>query len=770
MFVQHGTAWLTRGAERGAEEFGPLPEHAAPPTPGAKLREIGQIFLRRSRLVLLTLLVLNSIAILAVYHVKPRYTAEATLIIGPRQAQVLDLKGVLAGLTGESDVIESEIQVLRSRRIARAIVQQLHLDQNPEFNPKLWEPGLLTRLRDNAYAWWNALLTRLPPSWRLLAPATASSSAFSADATNTVSARDPLALTIDTVLRHLWVTPKGRSRVLAVAFDSSDPVLAAAAANAVADAYMADQLKTKLDATAHAQKWLNERVAELREQVINADQAVEAYRQRAGITQGRTSTLVSEQISTLGEQVMQARLARANAEAKLQAIQGAMASPRGLDGLPETQGSVIIQALRAQESTLLQRAAEYSKSYGEQHPRVIAVRAEIADIEGRLRTEIAKVGAALQDEVRAARARETALSASLAGLRRDADISHASGVELRALEHEADANRALYDRLLARSRETSVEGGLQQPDAQMISRADPPYAPSFPKPAIILPIFFLASCIATVLLVLAVENLDHGFASLEQIEQVLGITALGIVPQLKRSITSRRAPGAYILEHPASAFGESIRSLHTSLMLSNVDQPPKVVLVASSLPGEGKTSVVLALARLMASCGKRVAIVDCDLRRPDLHKAFGVSRSPGLIDCLSGKTSVFDVLRCDTDSHAYLVPAGSKAHTSPDLFASANMRKLIATLSDRFDLVLLDSAPVMAVSDTRNLCRLADRTVFMVRWQDTRRFAALPALRQIIEAGGNVAGVLLSMVDLNQYSKYYAAGFYQRRIGFYMSE
>jgi Mrp family chromosome partitioning ATPase len=149
---------------------------------------------------------------------------------------------------------------------------------------------------------------------------------------------------------------------------------------------------------------------------------------------------------------------------------------------------------------------------------------------------------------------------------------------------------------------------------------------------------------------------------------------------------------------------------------------------------------------------------------------FGVPQSPGLVDCLSGEENVFAILRQDARSQAYLVPAGSKAYTSPDLFASGNMRKLLASLAERFDLVILDSAPVLAVSDTRNLCRLADKTVFIVRWQDTRRFAAVPALRQMIEAGGNMAGILLSMVDMPRYAKFTDAAFYQRRINLYLQD
>lgn len=769
MLVHQGAAWPARMAEEpGPYRDWPMPASASETS--AKLREVGRMLLRRRRLIIGMVVVLNALAVWAITQVKPRYTAEATLLIGPRQAQVLDLKSVLSGLTGESEVIESEMQLLRARRIARSVVQTLRLDREPEFNPTLKEPGALSRAASaasdalsegarGARGAWNGLAERFAPP--LVLPAREADAAAGAAATE--RAQDPLALTIDTFLRHLGVAPRGRSRVIAISFDSANPQLAAAAANEVVNTYISDQLRVKQEATAKAHQWLEDRVAEMREQVITADQAVEAYRRRTSITQGRTGTLLSEQISTLGEQQVQARVARANAEARLQAIQGAGAAGRRLDTLPEVQASPTIQSLRAQEGTLLAQAAELSRTYGDQHPRVQAARASAEVIGGRIRAEVGKVAAGLQDEVRAAQAKEAALTAQLAALRKDVNVGTASEVELRALQHEADANRALYDRLLARSRETRVEGGLQQPDAQVISAAEAPDLPSFPKPAIILPIFFLASCIATALLVFALENLDHGFSSLEELEQKLGVAAIGIVPRLRRGLAGP------IGEREGAALGEAVRNLYTSLMLSSADKPPKVVLVTSSMPGEGKTSVVLSLARLLASCGKRIAVIDCDLRRPDLPRMCGLEPSPGLVDCLAGRVGVFDALQCDTVSPMFVLASGSKGRTSPDLFASDGMRKLVASLSERFDLVLLDSSPVLAASDTRHLCRLADKTVFLVRWQDTRRFAVTSALRQVVEAGGNLAGVLLSMVDLKQYPRHSESGVYQRRIGLYLA-
>jgi len=729
--------------------------------PAAKLRKLFQAFLRRRWLIVSMLVALNTVSFLAVQHIKPRYTAEASLIIGSRQAQVLDLKAVLAGLSGDVEAIESEVQLLRSRKVVRQVVLQDKLDQNPEFNPPPPQPGVLSVARDRVVALATNLWTRYAPR-SLQSPASEAAPLASPEPSRT---RDPIAITIDNVLRRTSISPKGHSRVVTVSFEAGDPVLAANVANDLINTYIADQLAVKREATASAHKWLEDRVAEMREQVINADHAVAAYRQRAGITRSRTGNLLSEQISTVGEQLMQARSARAAAEARVQAAQGG----QRVDSMTEATTSPTVQALRGQEATMSAQVAELSRTYGPGHPKLIAARAALSAIGGQIRAELGKTGVSLQQELRAAQARETALAASLGSLRRDADSGGENEVELRALEHEAEANRALYDRLLTRARETNVEGGLQQPDAQIVSMADPPERPSFPNPMVILPIFFVASVIATVLVVFAVDAIDNGFSSLEQVESALGVRALGVVPRLKRRMMRRHMVHRQSVRMQ-SAFGEAVRNLHTGLMLSGSDQPPKVVLVTSAVPGEGKSSIVLSLARLMASCGKRVVVLDCDLRRPALHKAFGGSAGPGLIDCLSGKALVSDVLQCDTMSPAYLIAAGEPGRNSPDLFASEEMRKLLATLSERFDLVLIDSSPILAVSETRHLCRLADKTLMVVRWQSTRRFAVAVALRRVFEAGGSLAGVLLSVVDLNKFARHSSIGFYQRRIGLYLSE
>ena len=404
----------------------------------ARLRDLRRSFMRRSRLVLLTIIMLNGAAIVAVGQLKPRYTAEADLIVGPREEQVVDLKAVLSGLSGDSDVIESEIQVLRSREIARGIVERFKLDKRAQFNPTLQPPGLLQAAANAIGARYESL-TRTARTGGATQPVHAAEPGLlplpqapqSDMPTDPLAqAHDPLSIPVDNFLQDLDVAAKGRSRVIGVSFTSTSPVLAAGLANAVADSYIANQLKAKTDATAQAHVWLDQRVTELRQQMVDADTAVAAYRRRTGLVLGRETSLLTEQMSELGNEVIHAQEAVAVARARLDAASSINPNALGL-----------------------------------------------------------------QQDLRAAEAKERTLSRNLDALRAQSSTGTESEIELRALQQEADANRALYDRLLARAKETHIQSGLQQADAKIVSRAEWPQAPSFPKKSVILPAVFVASCL-----------------------------------------------------------------------------------------------------------------------------------------------------------------------------------------------------------------------------------------------------------------------------------
>jgi capsular exopolysaccharide synthesis family protein len=714
------------------------------------LREVWRVLVRRRWLILATIVLLTGSAGVLVTVLSPRYSAEAVLMVGDQQPRMLDLQAVVAGT--DTELIESEVQILRSRHIAHLVIDKLQLLSDPAFSGE----GQRTHWWQRAAAWVASVVKPKPP----LSSQQGATQAVT-DAAPAENARQSHA--IDALLKRLDVSSKGRSRVVSVTFEAADPKTAAAVANAVVDTYIEDGLDNKLKATVQANEWLTSRVEELRSQVIDADRLVQQHKAAAGITDGRQVGLVNEQASGISEQLITASAERAQADARLWQAQH---SSRGSDVSSDVSASPVIQKLRADEAELRRKMAVSSQFMGEKAPEMVQLQAQLGANASAMAQETAKIVAGLANAAAIAHAREDSLKAALAGIRQDANRIRSADVSINAEQQEAQANHGLYDKLLSRAKETSIESGLQQPDAHIISHADVPIRPSYPNKPLILALSFVGALLVAGLLVLGLESLDQGFRDLGQIERMLGVPALGFVPQLRADENS----DSYVLSKPFSAYSESIRSAYTSLILSNVDRPPRIILVTSSLPGEGKSAISIGLARLVARSGKRVLVIDSDLRKPRVHTAFGAPLKPGLIDHLAGKAAIEEVLFKDAESSALVMPPGTHAPSPADLFTSDHMRRLLESLSARFDLIILDSAPLLAVSDARNLCPLADKVLFVVRWQQTRRAAALPAIRQIMNANGDLAGVLLTMTDTKRLLSYSGDAYYLNQIRKYMPE
>jgi polysaccharide biosynthesis transport protein len=706
-----------------------------PPIPGeVDLQEVLRKVWRRKALIVGVTIALTVIAALIIFQITPLYTAYSVVMINDRHTQVVDVEAVVSRLAGDVETIESETEVIKSRGIAAKTVDTLHLQESPEFNGALRPPNVVKALFDPR-SW-------IPEYWL----------------GGGVSAKEEVerrrARIVDTFLGKLDVSPVGRSRVIRITFTSESPRTAAAVANQVADFYIISQLEAKFEATRRANEWLSGRLAELREVVNQAERAVEEFRQESGLIQGQGATLKSQEISELNAQLVVERTKGAEAEARLRQVERLLDSPGGARAVSKVLQSELIQALREQQAEVDRRGAELAQEYGEKHPTLANIRAEAEDLRQKIADEVDRLVQGVRNEVDVARAREGALAAALSRLRGQVGQANNDEVTLRALEREAEASRALLENFLARSKETGSQESFQQADATVISRADVPETPSYPRKKLLLIAAVAGAGFLGLMLALGVEMLDHGFRSMEQIERYMGAPPLGLVPKIDGLAKLRCGPDTQVLEKPTSAYAEAIRSLYIGLVLSGGEQPPKTILVASALPREGKTAIALSLVQVLASAGHRVVLVDCDLRQPTAHKAFGVSSQPGLVEALVGKRSLEEILAIDPRSGARLVPAGEPVPNPADLLGSPQMTRLLAELAEDHDFVILDSPPVLAVSDARVLARLVDRTVFLARWAGTRRERVIAGWRQLVEAGGKVAGVALTLVDVRRHAQY----------------
>jgi len=737
------------------QHLDPTGERALPPASpedGFDLRELGRKLWRRKGIILGTSVILMVLAALYIFQLTPRYTAEAHIVIDTPQSNVVDVEAVLSGLPVRYDTIRTEIEVIRSRSLARKTIAKLGLDSDPEFIGAPPEPSGVAQLLD--------LLDprrHIPEEWLAVLSGPSDDESVAQEdekvAQKKAAERKQTRVT-NAFLAALKVAPQQRSRVIKLAFTSESPDKAAKIVNTLADFYIVAQLEVKFQATQTASTWLSERLAGLREQVAASEKAVEVFRNESGLLRGRDAVLAAQDVSELSTQLVVERSKVAESETMLQLLESLLTSPGEIESVSLVLQSPLIQSLREQEAQLEGKVAELFMTYAERHPKIINARAEVGDLRKKIKGEVGKIVRGLRNEIVVARAREDGLNRRLTELKSEVALLNRTGVQLRALEREADANRMLFETFLIRLKETTAQESFQQADSAILSRADVPLGPSFPNKRRLLLLSLLGAVSLGVLLAFAIEKLDRGFRSMEQVVQVMGVAPLGLIPALKGLRRLGKTPSAYILEKPGSAFAEAIRSLGTSILLADVGRRPKVILIASALVKEGKTTVTVSLARLQASVGNKVVVVDCDLRRPGVHKEFGFRSSPGLVEVLAGEASLDDVMQEDPVSGADVLVAGGRAPSPAELLGSAPMKELLKKLSRSYDLVIIDSAPVMAVSDTWALSRVVDKTVFLVRWADTPREAATAALQQLVDAGADVIGVMLSMVDVKKHARY----------------
>jgi len=725
------------------------------------LLAVARVLWRRKGLIIGTVLALTAVVAVVTLLLTPKYSASAYIMIDPGQTKIVDaVEAVVAGAMADAATIESEARVLQSRSLADRVIAKLDLEKNPEFNTSLAPPGILDPYVGPAKA---ALSNAVAAGkrWIGLGPQQI--------ATEEDPERALRAQVIDNFLGDLDVSIDGRSRVIAATFSSQSPTTAAKVVNTLADLYIVAQLEAKYDAAKTASQWLNGRLTDLRQQVEASEAAAEKYRAEHGLIANKDVMISTQEATDVSAQLALAHSQRAEAEARLHEMQSVIDKPDGVAATAGVLNSGLIQNLREQEAEVQRKVSDLAAKLGPKHPDLTSAKAELAQIRAKIATEVGKIVEGLKNEVTAARARESSLSASLDSVKGQAGQQNQSEVKLRALDREATASRTLLETFLQRAQETNSQESYQQADAHIVSKADVPQNPTFPKKTLMVTAGFLASTIIGVLVALFFELTDQSFRSEEQLEQVLGLASFGLIPSLKHSWGKSKRASAYVVQHPASAYVEAMRNLYTGLRVSNGDHLPRTVLITSSLPNEGKTTVAASLASLLAAAGLKPIIVDTDLRKPTLHHALGIGLEPGLADHLLKALPLESVVQHDKATGIDAIAAGRTVANPPDLLGTDQMKQLLARLGETYDTVILDSAPLLAVSDARILVRMVDKIVFLVRWSDTSRNTALRGMNQIVAAGDNLAGTMLTMVDFEAYAKYRYGTFgqYYRRIEHY---
>ena len=698
------------------------------------------ILRRRKWLLLASILLCPLLAYVAITQLTPRYTATGTLLYDASEYRLRELQSIQRVDPITDAVMTSQAEVLRGLPVVEQVMNRLNLLTNPEFNVALRPRSWLQRM----FAAIQGMLSAPgpPPDGELSGPQ------LDPDRNATLSA----------VQTALTVTPVKTSHVLEVSFTAQDPVIAAAAVNIAMDVYIKSQLGAKYGAVAKADQWLRQRRDELRAEVRRDEDAIAQYRALHGLVEGMHARLDSEQISLLTENLARAHSAMAEAEGKLDAARGRAGAAAQAAIAPS-----VVQ-LRARHDQLSGQLQSILGRLGGSHPDVKAVRAELADVDGTIAAEIARVVAALDADLRADRERVNALQRDLdeqqGQIARDAQAQ----VPLNALLRDAEASRGLLQAVLERIQETAQRPSIEAPDAHEISLALIPDRPSFPRTTVWMAAATALGVVLGLLLVYVRELTDATFRSGDDVRSVLGLPCLGLVPRVPPRKLRTSSVEEYVTRRPHSVLAEQLRALHAGLSLAT--ERPRVVAVTAALSKEGKTTLTHALACVAALNGERAIVVNCDIRHPAAD-----CDGLGLIECQREQATLAEAIRHPA-SGADFLPGGHGEPNALGLLTSGTMARVLQTLRHDYDLVLLDTPPAEAITDARVIAGLADATLFFVRWRATTHAVALHALQLLEEAHAHVVGAALTQVDVNVHvrSGYADAGVYHPRYGGYFRE
>jgi succinoglycan biosynthesis transport protein ExoP len=672
----------------------------------------------------------------------PLYTASAEILLDSRRDKLSD--PVQTDIVVNFAEVENQMEIIRSTALLRRVVEKEHLASREDAPVP---SAAATRGRDPSTSEQDvAELAQLPVG---------------------------VMRSIQGLKGGLQVT-RSKGHLITISFTSPDPQRAARIANAIAAAYIVDKLDTRYEGARRAAAWLTERIAELRGQVRESEKAVQDFRVTNKLQQGTANlTLNQQQLSDLNARLVAARAELAEKRARVDLLKSV--DEKGGDVqrlLPDMVNSPLVATLRTQLAAVNQRESDLVARYGDGHPLIVNVRSEKRDIVRSLNGEIAKLAANVRNEYEIAKARADSLEESLREVTGQVGSSSGAVIVLRELERTVDVNRTLFEEFLKKAKITEEQSTFELRDARIITPALPPRAPSHPNKTRTMTIVVMIGLFLGIGGALGKEMLNSGFTTPKEIEDLLEVPLLSSIPTLNesaRTVDGKTIPIPQLpIVKPLGPFSESIRAVRTGIQMSDVDHPPAIVQVTSTIPGEGKTTVALSIASSVAASGLRVLYIDADMRRPSGSSILSTRRDVGLVDLLLGQTDVQAAIKLSDDFKFWYLPAGSRTQSPMDLLGSDRMKSLIETFRKTFDFIVVDSPPLGPVVDAIAISHLVDKVVYVVRWSATAREMVRHSIEKLV-ADKKVAGVVFNQVNARRaqkygkhaYSHYYGSRYYR---------
>lgn len=700
-----------------------------------------QVALQRKWGILAFAVIVSAITWIVVRQLPVRYTASASVMLDSRQPRVSSGESILPSQTIDNDLLRTRMEALRSVRLAQEVVEQLGLTTSPQFCSK---PESLT---DH----FSRLIAPLVGGARISAPSLARCQV------SVEAAAKQLATAVS-------FNNDSRSYVIQITAEAGDPDLAAKIANAYANRFVDRQHREITGLTDQANEWLGTHLAQLRAEVVAADAAVEEQRRGGQLNRQHGETLLGQSLSELNTQLSAATSDLTQKQSTLRGLESLAASGAVAASAP-VLNSPIVQRLIDRESALAVAQADLGARFGSANPQVLANAAQLAQVRQQIRTEVNKAVIGLRNEVQTLEARRAALAANVRDLQSQVGDQSSADMRLQDLERDAASARSRYDAAAVRLEQIRVEAATLRADVQPLVEAATPEFPTYPRTQMIVVGTFLASLGVGAGLAFALALMSRFFRDPEDVEEQTGLRVLGLFP---RPLRRRAKPQDAVVDDPTSREAEALHAVFAHLMRGHYRgdaRAGRALMVTSALPGEGKTSFCVALGRAATARGLSAVLVDCDLRRSTMRSLFPTLEQPRKAPSGRGgddaePESRFADLAVDRSSGVHVVPAPAESRNLHAILVSAGLSHTLEQLRADYDVIIIDTPPVLAVSDALSLAPLADDVIMVVAWRVAPRSAVLAALEALRRAHVRVRGIVLSKVDLRHFARMRADNIY----------
>ena len=694
------------------------------------------------------LLVFVSVAIYT-FTATPIYQASAQLIIEKDNPNILSIEEVLSVDSSGTDYYQTQYKIIESRSLARKVIEKLHLDTSEEFAPAPKDDFLSTfkrSLGETLQAWKEGVLALLKTD----------------DGTDAGDFQEEVSdqKLVNAFLGCLTVEPVRNSRLVYIRFEAKDPRMAAKIVNALAQAYIDQGMEAKLEASQNAVKWLDDRVQEERKKVEAAELNLQRYKEKNSIItdfSNDSENITAQKLAELNSQVVEAQTRRVEAQTRYEQTRRLINQPSMLDSIPEILNNSLVQRIKTDEVDLSKRFSELSKKYGPKHPQIVALKAEMRTLDLRRKAEIKKVVNSLKNEYEVSQARENSVKHALATIKKEALGLNKKAIEYGVLRREAESSRQMYDLLIKRFKETALTEDIKTGNVRIVDRAEVPQDTVKPKKKLNLLLALIVGLTLGVGLAFFLEFMDNTLKTPDDIKRFLKVPYLAPIPHFEPGEPDGGPYATELVTHyqPKSTASEAYRGLRTSLLFSSADAPPQVIMLTSAGPGEGKTLTSANLAATMAQSGSKVILLDCDLRRPRVHKIFNLSRDVGISNILAGSMDASELVIKTEIENLSVIPSGPVPPNPSELLGSQRMRKLVEVLRQHYDRVIIDSSPITAVTDASVLCDVVDGVVVVVRSGRTVRDVVKHALDSLHVVKAKILGAALNGVNIGKEGYYY---------------